>query len=228
MLRTMKRFTALSLGTIEPEASQNTRFTCWFRVFRRGERRVEGWTRVSRPRVLLVAAIRRYARVKGTRRSRCHRHRKAEREPQRTRRRERRRRRRRKTSASRDVPMATLNHVRFRAPPESARGGRMRQRAAAHARARQSLTCQGTRRARCPLRASRRVALGPARSPRRPARRSKNPSGSGSVARAIAVGGNSRGRGTHVTTRAGGLVATIRASLLRHGVCLGPARSSVP
>ena len=124
--------------------------------------------------------------------------------------------------------MATLNHVRFRAPPESARGGRKRRRAAAHARARQSLACQGTRRARCPLRASRRVALGPARSPRRPARRSKNPSGSGSVARAIAVGGNSRGRGTHVTTRAGGLVATIRASLLRHGVCLGPARSRVP
>jgi len=39
---------------------------------------------------------------------------------------------------------------------------------------------------------------------------------------------DSGGRGTHVTTRAGGLVATIRASLLRHGVCLGPARSSVP
>ena len=34
--------------------------------------------------------------------------------------------------------------------------------------------------------------------------------------------------GTHVTTRAGGLVATIGASLLRHGVCSGPARSSVP
>ena len=39
---------------------------------------------------------------------------------------------------------------------------------------------------------------------------------------------DSGGRGTHVTTRAGGLVATIRASLLRHGVCLGPARSRVP
>ena len=36
MLRTMKRFTALSLGTIEPEASQNTRFTCC------GQRRGEG------------------------------------------------------------------------------------------------------------------------------------------------------------------------------------------
>ena len=29
MLRTRKRFTALSLGTMEPEASQNTRLTCW-------------------------------------------------------------------------------------------------------------------------------------------------------------------------------------------------------
>ena len=29
MLRTRKRFTALSLGTMEPEDSQNTRLTCW-------------------------------------------------------------------------------------------------------------------------------------------------------------------------------------------------------
>ena len=29
MLRTRNRFTALSLGTMEPEDSQNTRLTCW-------------------------------------------------------------------------------------------------------------------------------------------------------------------------------------------------------
>jgi hypothetical protein len=30
MFLTMKRFTALSLGTMEPLDSQNTRLTCWF------------------------------------------------------------------------------------------------------------------------------------------------------------------------------------------------------
>ena len=41
MLRTMKRLTALSLGTRTPDDSQRTRLTCWV-VERGGERRKEG------------------------------------------------------------------------------------------------------------------------------------------------------------------------------------------
>ena len=51
MLRTRKRFTALSLGTMEPDASQNTRLTCWMRWMRGDERvvsDVSGRTSASR------------------------------------------------------------------------------------------------------------------------------------------------------------------------------------